>query len=300
MFKDPLWTDGSFEDNTAANFFLCEGMMPPSLCAKCGQLVGSNETQCSQCGTRKTERARPTRGLDLFPLYIIQGLCVLLYVISILMNTDAALNPKGGLLSIGSPDGKALYLLGMTGGYAWKQGYWWTLLSASFLHGGILHIFFNLSWLTTLGKIFGQLFGMYRLVVLYVFTGITGFLLSNLMHNAPTIGASCSIFGIMGALITFSLRRGGEFGRSLRSQVWAWVIIGLVFGFVVEGVNNYGHIGGLLGGFALGMVLPAREGVAEESWMPALAYVLLALSIAGVGLSFSSFWSVYQLNIPAY
>ena len=273
--------------------------MPPSLCARCGQLVGTNEQQCSGCGARKTERARPREGLDLFPLHIIQGLCVLLYVISILMNTEAALNPRGGLLSIGSPDGKALYLLGMTGGYAWSQGYWWTLLSASFLHGGILHIFFNLSWLTTLGKIFGQLFGMYRLVVLYVATGITGFLLSNLMNNAPTIGASCSIFGIMGALITFSLRRGGEFGRQLRGQVWAWVIIGLVFGFVVEGVNNYGHIGGLVGGFAMGMILPAREGVAEESWMPTLAYALLVLSVVAVGLSVSSFWTVLQLNIPA-
>lgn len=272
--------------------------MPPSLCPKCGQLVGSSETQCSRCGTKKMERMRPTMSLDIFPLQLIQGLCILLYVVSVLLNTEAAMSPRGGLLSIGSPDGKALYLLGMTGGYAWNQGYWWTLLSASFLHGGILHILFNLSWLSTLGKLFGSLFGMHRLVVLYVVTGITGFLLSNVMHNAPTIGASCSIFGIMGALITFSLRRGGEFGQKLRSQVWAWVIIGLVFGFVVEGVNNYGHIGGLLGGFAMGYLFPAREGMAEESWMSKLAYALIILSLVAVGLSVSSFWTVLQLSIP--
>ena len=272
--------------------------MPPSLCPRCGQLVGSNEMQCSRCGAKKMERMRPTQALDIFPLQLIQGICVLLYILSILLNTEAAMNPRGGLLSIGSPDGKALYLLGMTGGYAWIQGYWWTLLSASFLHGGILHILFNLSWLNTLGKIFGSLFGMHRLVVLYVVTGITGFLLSNVMHNAPTIGASCSIFGIMGALITFSIRRGGEFGRKLRSQVWAWVIIGLVFGFVVEGVNNYGHIGGLLGGFAMGAIFPAREGMAEESWMSKLSYALILMSLVSVGLSVSSFWTILQLQIP--
>jgi rhomboid protease GluP len=226
------------------------------------------------------------------------GICVLLYAISILLNTDAALNPSGGFLSIGAPDMKSLYLLGMTGGYAWTQGYIWTLLSASFLHGGLLHIFFNLSWLSTLGKIFGSFFGMNRLVIVYVFTGVSGFVLSNLLNNAPTIGASCSIFGIMGALITFSLRRGGDLGRRLRSQVWAWVIIGLIFGFVVEGVNNYGHIGGLLGGFAIGMLLPARERVAEESWVQPLAFLLIFLSLISVGLSVNAFWTVLQLDIP--
>jgi rhomboid protease GluP len=193
---------------------------------------------------------------------------------------------------------KSLYLLGMTGGYAWTQGYFWTLLSASFLHGGLLHIFFNISWLSTLGTIFGRFFGMNRLVVVYVLTGVSGFLLSNLMNNSPTIGASCSIFGIMGALITFSVRRGGEFGRQLRSQVWAWVIIGLVFGFAVEGINNYGHIGGLLGGFAMGMLLPAREGVAEEKWVQPLAYLLILFSIVSVFLSINEFWSILELRIP--
>ena len=119
-----------------------------------------------------------------------------------------------------------------------------------------------------------------------------------MMFNAPTIGASCSIFGIMGALITFSMRRGGEFGRALRSQVWAWVIIGLVFGLVVEGVNNYGHIGGLIGGFAVGYLLPAREGVAEEPWLSKLSYTLLVLSMISVALSINSFWTILQLSIP--
>ena len=80
--------------------------------------------------------------------------------------------------------------------------------------------------------------------------------------------------------------------------MWAWVIIGLVFGFVVEGVNNYGHIGGLLGGFAMGYLFPAREGMAEESWMSKLAYALILLSLVAVGLSVSSFWTVLQLSIP--
>lgn len=272
--------------------------MSPSLCPKCGQLVGSEEQACSQCGTAKAQRMRPTDSLSLFPLHLLMGLCVLLYGISILLNVDAALHPRGGILGFGSPDSKALYLLGMTGGYAWNKGYFWTLLSASFLHGGILHIFFNLSWLSTLGTIFGRLFGLYRLMIVFVLTGISGFLFSNIMHNAPTIGASCSIFGIMGALITFSVRRGGEFGQQLRSQVWAWVIVGLVFGFAIAGVNNYGHIGGLLGGFVLGVFLPAREHVSEEPWVAPIALALLLLSMVAVGLSVYSFWNVFQLQIP--
>ena len=271
--------------------------MPPSLCPKCGQLVGSNETKCFKCGTPKVERRRPIEGVDMFPAQLILGACVLLYVVSIILDTQAALNPKGGLLAIGSPNSDALKLLGMTGGNMWRAGHYWTLLSASFLHGSILHIFFNMSWFSTLSKVFTKLFGAHRLVIVFVLTGVSGFLLSNVMSNYPTIGASCSIFGIMGALLVFSYRRGGEFGRIIRGQVWAWIIIGLVFGFAIPGINNYGHVGGLLGGAAMGYVLPQREGVAEEKWVKPMAYVLLVASLLSVLMSIRIFWPIFQIQL---
>jgi len=102
----------------------------------------------------------------------------------------------------------------------------------------------------------------------------------------------------MGALITFGRRRGGEVGSRIANQVWAWVIIGLIFGASMENVNNYGHIGGLIGGFVMGGIFPNREGVPESSAMRWLAYILLLLSFLSVGLSINEFRVVFQLSIP--
>ena len=295
--------------------------MPPSLCQFCGQLIGSDENKCFQCGRAKNSVLIPKNdGYFLMPGIMIA--CVLLYIVSLAMNLDVVLNPKGSLWNFGSPDGKALYLLGMTGDYAWNRGYVWTLLSASFLHGSFLHILFNLSWLSTLSKSTVEIFGAHRSVIIFVVTGVTGFLLSNtigdiftvilknlgfsisflgdtIIHsNPPTIGASCSIFGLMGALIAFGKRRGGVVGSRIANQVWAWVIIGYIFGLSLDGINNWGHTGGFIGGLALGRLFPAREGVRESPWIRRCAYVLLLLCVVSVGLSIFAFRSIFLLQIP--
>ena len=271
--------------------------MPPTLCQYCGQLIGSEEEKCFSCGRSKAAQtvAKIDGGPILIPAIII--LCVALYGISLLIDTGE-FRRRGGLLDIGSPDMKALYLLGMTGGASWKQGYYWTLLSASLLHGGILHILFNMMWLNSLSKIGSAIWGAHRMVIVFVLTGASGFLLSNVVKNAPTVGASCSIFGIMGALIVFGSRRGGEAGRAMSNQVWAWVIIGLIFGMSMPGINNYGHIGGLLGGFVLGYFFPRRERVPESPQLRWTAYGLLFLTLASVIMSIISFKIYLELPLP--
>ena len=228
--------------------------------------------------------------------------CVVLYVASVLLNIDVVLHPKGSIFNFGSPDLKALYLLGMTGDYAWNRGYYWTLLSASFLHGSLLHILFNLSWLSSLSKSTVEIFGAHRSVIVFVLTGVTGFFLSNVAHdplrNPPTVGASCSIFGLMGILITFGRRRGGEAGQRIANQVWAWVIIGFIFGLSLDNINNYGHAGGFIGGLALGYIFPAREGAPESPMLRVFAYALLLLCAISVILSILSFRSIFLLQIP--
>ena len=271
--------------------------MPPTLCQYCGQLIGSEEEKCFSCGRSKAAQkiARFDGGAMLMPAIII--LCVVLYGASLLIDTGE-FRQRGGLMSIGSPDMKALYLLGMTGGSAWKSGYYWTVLSASLLHGGLLHILFNMMWLNNLSKIGSSIWGPHRMVILFVLTGVSGFVLSNVMLNAPTVGASCSIFGIMGALIVFGHRRGGEAGRSMSNQIWAWVIIGLIFGMSIPGINNYGHIGGLLGGFVVGYVFPRIERTAESVQLRWCAYGLLLLTIASVILSIINFKIYLELPLP--
>ena len=104
----------------------------------------------------------------------IVGINVLLYAASILLDSSEALSMKNGLLGFGSPTSRSLYLLGMTGGSVWTCGHWWTVLTASFLHGSILHIYFNLSWLRQLGVLTVGLLGPARFIFAYLFTSRLG------------------------------------------------------------------------------------------------------------------------------
>src|SRR5205823_13683274 len=105
--------------------------------------------------------------------------CIVLYAIALVLEPDALLHP-GSLFSILSPGTRALYQLGMTGGVAWREGWWWTVLTAIYLHGGLLHIFFNLMWIRNLGPAVTEVYGPARAFVVFSIAGAVGFLLSNL------------------------------------------------------------------------------------------------------------------------
>ena len=147
-----------------------------------------------------------------------------------------------------------------------------------------------MSWLRQLGVITVALLGPARFIFTYLITGIGGFLVSNIWHNSPTVGASCSIFGLMGVLIVFGKKRGGVLGKRLSKQIWIWIGIGLLFGWMVEVVNNAGHVGGLITGIALGYVFPNQENRREQGWLQLVALSLLGVSILAIG------WNGYVMS----
>jgi rhomboid protease GluP len=182
-----------------------------------------------------------------------------MYLLSILFNPRAAglsMNP----LTFLSPSDTSLLLLGATGTVPIDRYHrLWTLVSASFLHGGILHIFFNMAALRQLGLVVSREFGAYRMFVIYTLSGIIGFWISYLAGVAFTIGASASVCGLIGALLYYGKSRGGIYGRTLYRQVFMWVVFLFVFGLIVPGINNWGHGGGVLAGIAVGFVLGYQE-----------------------------------------
>lgn len=257
------------------------------LCSHCHKLVARDETECPWCGAKNptlwglAPKLREWFGPSADTVGFITMACIGLYIASLIVDIRGTIEGMANLslFQLGSPSGKALYLLGMTGGYAWARGHWWTLLTASWLHGSLLHIFFNMSWARSLGNDASQLFGPARFFVLWVLTGAGGFLVSNVLFGSPTIGASASVFGVMGALIAFGRKRGGSFGQSIASQVWRWALISLVFGFMMPSVNNAAHVGGFLSGLVLGWVLPYAERSRETRAVQLLALALLILTV---------------------
>lgn len=261
------------------------------LCTRCRRLVSADEKVCPYCGARQPALFGLGPAWSRFfresfdPVWMLVTACVGLYVASLALDPAEVLRPKS-IFDLGSPSGVALYRLGMTGGATWAAGLWWTVLSSVFLHGSLLHIFFNLSWIRALGPLAVDVFGPARFWVLFCLTGIVGFIVSNLLSGAPTIGASGAIFGLFGALLVYGKRRGGHWGQGISRQVTAWAVAGFVFSLAIPATNNVAHAGGFVAGLVLGALLPPAERRQEARGSQFLALLLAAAAVASVVASF--------------
>lgn len=269
------------------------------VCASCGSLVGVNDDTCYNCGRRNPGLwgfgpMLRSFGNDLgFVALVVYG-CVTLYGLGLLITVMLGGDLMGGgsPMSILSPDGRALFILGASGYEPiFTFGRWWTLLSAGWLHAGVLHIFFNLLWIRQLGPATADIYGPGRMVIIYTVAGAAGFLLTTLaafflwwmpipfLRGSPlTVGASAPVFGLLGALVYYG-RRGGS--SIIKSEAMGYATAFFVMGFIIPGVDNYAHAGGFLGGYFASMWLdPLRPERMDHLVIAAVCLGLTALSIA--------------------
>lgn len=256
------------------------------LCPRCRKLISADEPACPYCGLKRPgsrkisnllDRLRLNR-LDTIPVIIYIN--IVFYIVSLVITSHAReslLNPLGIL----SPSNEGLFLLGGTGaipiaGY----GRWWTLISASFLHGGILHIFFNMAALAQVGPFVLREFGVNRFTLIYIVSGAAGFLLSFLAGIPFTIGASAGICGLIGAILTYGKTRGGFYGEVIYRQALGWVAGLVIFGFLVPEINNWAHGGGLAAGVILAFLLGYREQKEETAAHRILGAACIVLTVA--------------------
>jgi rhomboid protease GluP len=257
------------------------------ICPECGKLIGVGEQKCPFCGAWRpglygwTPALQRLFGLKLDLIGIIVMGCVALYITSLVLQPEAIFR-MSGLFSILSPGQRALYQLGMTGGVAWRESWWWTVLTAIYLHGGLLHIFFNVMWIRNLGPAVSEVYGPARAFVIFSLAGAAGFLVSNSLTGSPSIGASGSIFGLLAALIVYGRKRGGSM---MTMQLWQWAAVMFAMGFFMSGVNNWAHAGGFAGGWVTAAAMRFSE-KRESRGVQLLALALLGLTAAGVVLSF--------------
>ena len=261
------------------------------ICPSCGKLISANSKQCIYCGRKNPGLwgygPQLQKILDNFSetTPILVGACVVLYVISLLIDPAALLRPHG-LFNILSPSMKALDDIGMTGTYALAHGRWWTLVTAIYLHGGLLHILFNMLWLYQLGQMVENLVGRSRTFLVFTISGVLGFFVSDMLGITFTIGASGSIFGLLGALVYYGRKRGGFFGKQIYKQMGTWAIVLFLFGFMMPGVNNFAHAGGFIGGYISAQLLGFNEISRETETHRMLALAAVALTVISFILEF--------------
>jgi rhomboid protease GluP len=208
-----------------------------------------------------------------------------LYVLSLLLNiqgSSLSLNPFAML----APDTRSLLLLGATGTIPIDRFHaWWTLLSANYLHGSILHILFNMLALRQLGFLVIEEYGAYRMFTIYTLGGIFGFFVSYLAGVPLTIGASAAITSLIGAILYFGKSQGGAYGQIIFRQIGGWAIGIFLFGLLVPGINNWGHGGGMVGGAILGFLLGYQERRRENLLHKLLASLCMIVTIGALGLA---------------
>jgi rhomboid protease GluP len=179
-------------------------------------------------------------------------------------------------------------LWGVKNNAAIEAGQWWRLFTPMLLHGSIFHIGFNMYALYILGPGLERFYGSWRFLLLYIVAGFTGNILSFVMSSYDSLGASTAIFGLLGAQGVFLYQHRhifGEFARRSLANIIFIAIVNLIIG-LSPGIDNWGHVGGLIGGTLFAWFGGPRLGARSEGFVlklentrPALVSILTAVVI---------------------
>lgn len=273
---------------------------PLRYCPDCRAFVRGAVRECPYCGNAiGGGTASFLTKLANYPSLVtwtVIGSCVAIYMLEFALQSALVKSQGGGSgpFSWGGIFAGVTRLMGSNvSSRILKENEWWRLVTACFLHGGLIHVGFNMYALRSLGQFAEMIFGKTRFWVTYFFCGVSGSLASILYNrnvaDYSSVGASGAILGILGLLLGFSFRRKGEMPREISRQLTKWLIFILVFGILMPRIDNAGHIGGLLCGMVFGYVLPSarmrRESAARNTaWAFAAGLALLA-TVVCMGLA---------------
>lgn len=267
------------------------------MCSNCRAFITRDDKVCPYCdmkvGPPAIERRAPADILGgLIPHARFTTMMILLINAGFYLAEELP-----GLLSGGASTGLPLFQAGAKFGPYIQAGQWWRLLTAGFLHGGILHLLMN-SWvLFDLGAQTEENYGTNRYLVIYFVTTITGFYASFLWSpNTPSIGSSAGIFGLLGAMIALGVRDRSSYGAAIRSHYVQWGIYALLLSALFSSTDNAAHIGGVAGGFVIGYLAgtPRLVGPTERFWQMA-GWAAIALTVVAFGFMFRSMTAASSL-----
>ena len=267
------------------------------VCASCGSLVGVNDDKCYTCGRRNPGLwgfgpALRRFGNDMGFVSLVMYGCAMLYMATLIVTLLRQESIMGlSLFGILGPSNVTLFLFGASGALpTFVYGRWWTLLSAGWLHGGALHILFNIMWIRQLGPVVADIFGAARMIIIYTIAGVCGFLLSSLLGwylpgvafiggGQFTVGASAPIFGLLGALVHYG-KRGGSSLVKAEAMGYAITLFALGLFMPGGGVDNAAHAGGFAGGYLASLWLdPLKRERMDHFIGAALCLLVTVLAI---------------------
>jgi membrane associated rhomboid family serine protease len=246
---------------------------------RCPDHAASGSAPKVQRQVQRVARGARIRPTDAIVTKILVGLNVIVYLITVAQGSG--LNDPGG----------SLFNKWLLYGPAIDHGDWWRLITAAFLHGGLIHIAFNMLALWWLGAPVEMVLGRARFIGLYLVSGLAGSagaLVAN--PNAFTVGASGAIFGLLGAGLILEWQATG----SIAGNYLTLILINLAISFAVPGISIGGHVGGLIGGI-LATLAFARFGRGHAAYGKLGLLSAASLLAIAVGSVLISYWKVRGL-----
>jgi len=281
---------------------------PHKFCFKCNAINDRQDKTCHNCGARLPSMTTyrifrligvviPKTGAPVVTAFIMA--CAIVFLGTILMQgTSAIMAPKGWtLFAFGS------YRPALTWNYYPELGisgwHLWRMFGFALVHGGLIHIGFNLFVLFQIGPIMEANIGPKRMLPVITVTQFTSAIATYIWYQGPagniaTVGASGFLFGLIGFGIAYFGRMGGS-GEMLRAHLIRWAIYAFVFGLII-GANNAAHAGGFIGGFLIGQIpmeTARRARNTEGLWnlAAAISALIWAVTVAMLIHSIITAWS---------
>ena len=160
--------------------------------------------------------------------------------------------------SVFDSDTRVLILLGAKVNELIAQGEYFRLITCMFLHGGLVHLGVNMYSLYAMGPTVEKIYGKAKYVVIYFVAGICSSMLSYILSPSISIGASGAIFGLLGAMLVFAIKSKGKTGSGFIKSILSVIFMNIFIGMTLPGIDNFGHIGGLLGGMIIAFLITFR------------------------------------------
>lgn len=178
--------------------------------------------------------------------YILIGICIFMYLLT---------------LTIGGSSDNAYVLLKLGAVYSplIKAGQIYRLITGTFLHAGILHLVCNMYSLYIIGSQMENFIGKKKFIFVYLISAISGSLMSSVFSSSVSVGASGAIFGLLGAMLYFGYTYRTYLSSVMTRQIIPIIILNLFLGFSLSGIDNFAHIGGLVGGYLAMMAIGIEE-----------------------------------------
>ncbi|WP_392486691.1 rhomboid family intramembrane serine protease [Haloimpatiens sp. FM7315] len=176
--------------------------------------------------------------------YILIGINIAMFILSVYLSR-----------SLTYINGEVLVFLGAKYNPFIDAGEYFRLITCSFLHGGLMHITFNMYALYAIGPVIEKAYGKLKYIVIYFVSAFTASLFSYFFSDGIAVGASGAIFGLLGAMLMLSYKMRNAMGNEFKKNIIAVIVVNIIIGMSVSNIDNYAHIGGLLGGIVTSYII---------------------------------------------